>query len=161
MTTTVIVLAALLMVIGLIGVFVPAMPDLILIWAAALGYGLFAGWGNSGPWLFAGITLLGLAGVLADIWLSAGGARLGGSSLWGILGGLALALVGLVLGGPLGALAGFLAGVFLVELARRRDAAAAGRALLGTALGYAVSFPVKLLMALVMVGLWVTWVVVR
>jgi uncharacterized protein YqgC (DUF456 family) len=137
------------------------MPDLVLIWVAALGYGLLAGWGSSGPWLFGGISILGLLGVLADIWLSAGGARLGGSSLWGILGGLALGIVGLVFGGPLGALGGFLVGVFLVELARRKDAGAAARALLGTAVGYAASFPVKLLMALLMIGLWAIWVVAR
>jgi hypothetical protein len=33
--------------------------------------------------------------------------------------------------------------------------------LLGTAVGYAASFPVKLLMALLMIGLWVIWVVAR
>ena len=33
-----------LMLIGLVGIVFPIIPDLILIWAAALGYGLIIDW---------------------------------------------------------------------------------------------------------------------
>ncbi len=151
------VLAGALMLVGLVGVFIPAMPDLLLIWLAALGYGLLVGWGPRGGWLFAGITLLGLIGILADIWVSSAGARAGGASVWGVLGGLALGLVALIVGGPLAGLAGLLAGIFGVEMLRHGEPRRALQATLGTALGYGASFGVKLLLGLGMIGLWAAW----
>jgi len=55
------------MALGIVGVFLPGFPDLLLIWGAALAYGLLAGWGRLGPWLFAGITLSTIAGLVADV----------------------------------------------------------------------------------------------
>src|SRR4030042_782820 len=79
--------AGLFMLIGLIGTLLPAVPDLVLIWATALGYGLLAGWGDWGPWLFAGISLLCGVGLLAEVLTSSAGARIGGASVWSIIGG--------------------------------------------------------------------------
>jgi hypothetical protein len=147
------------MVLGLAGVFIPVLPDISLIWAAALGYGLLVGWGRWGPWLFAGITVLAVVAAAADLWTSGAGARLGGASLWGILGGLGLGLVGLILLPPLGGLLGLLAGTFLVEYLRLRSAERALRATLGMGLGYGASFVVKLILGMMMIGAWIVWVV--
>ncbi|HHH83445.1 MAG TPA: DUF456 domain-containing protein, partial [Chloroflexi bacterium] len=46
------VLLGLGMLIGLVGVVIPVLPDIILIWLSALLYGLLVGWGDKGPWLF-------------------------------------------------------------------------------------------------------------
>src|SRR3990172_1353964 len=96
--------AALFMLIGLIGTLLPAVPDLALIWATALGYGLLAGWGNWGPWLFAGISLLCGVGLLSEVLTSSAGARIGGASVWSIVGGVAAGRVLLFAARPLGAL---------------------------------------------------------
>src|SRR4030042_6896351 len=85
--------AGLFMLIGLIGALLPAVPDLVLIWATALGYGLLAGWGNWGPWLFAGISLLCGVGLLSEVLTSGAGARIGGASVWSIVGGVAAAVI--------------------------------------------------------------------
>lgn len=157
--TAVIVVVAGVMLVGLIGTLVPVMPDLILIWLGGLAYGLLAGWGNVGGWVLAGITALGVIGTLSDIWASSMGARVGGASLWGILGGLALGLLGLIIFPPFGAVIGLLAGTFLVEAWRLRDVGKAARGTLGMGVGYGLSFVVKLVMGLGMIGLWVFWVV--
>lgn len=154
-----IVVVAGVMLVGLIGTLVPVMPDLILIWLGGLAYGLLAGWGNVGGWVLAGITALGVIGTLSDIWASSMGARVGGASLWGILGGLALGLLGLIIFPPFGAVIGLLAGTFLVEAWRLRDVGKAARGTLGMGVGYGLSFVVKLVMGLGMIGLWVFWVV--
>ncbi len=154
-----IVVVAGVMLVGLIGTLVPVMPDLSLIWLGGLAYGLLAGWGDVGGWVLAGITVLGLIGALAEILTSSMGARVGGASLWGILGGLALGLVGLILFPPFGAVIGLLAGTFLVEAWRLRDLGKAARGTLGMGVGYGLSFVVKLGMGLGMIGLWVFWVV--
>ncbi len=154
-----IALASVLMLVGLIGSVVPAIPDLLLIWATALGYGLLVGWGTWGPWLFAGMTLLCGAGLFAEVWTSGAGARIGGASGGSIVGGIAAGLILLVVAGPLGGLIALLAGIFLLEWRKHRDSRLAGRAVLGTAVGYGASFFVKFGVAFTSVGLWVIWVI--
>ncbi len=155
------VLAGIFMLVGLIGTLLPAVPDLALIWAAALGYGLLAGWGTWGPWLFAGISLLCGAGVLAEVATSSAGARVGGASGWSIVGGIAAGVLLLVIAGPLGGLIALLAGIFLLEWRKHRDSTRAGKAVLGTAIGYSASFFVKFAIGFAAMGLWVVWLVTR
>ena len=51
------------MLIGLLGVFLPILPGIELIWLAALGYGILHGFTWPGVFAFAGITLLLIAGI--------------------------------------------------------------------------------------------------
>lgn len=146
------------MMLGLAGAFIPAFPDLLLIWGAGLAYGLLAGWGPWGPWLFAAMSLCAVAGLIAEAWVGGIAARLGGASLGGIAAGLTLALLGLIFLGPLGAFLGLLAGTFLVEYLRRRDVSHASRATAGIGFGCGLAFVVKIGLSLTMVGAWVAWV---
>jgi uncharacterized protein len=154
-----IVLTSLLMLVGLIGSVIPAIPDLLLIWGTALAYGLLVEWGTWGPWLFAAITLLCGAGLFAEVWTSSAGARIGGASGWSIVGGVVAGLILLLITGPLGALSALLGVIYLLEWRRHRNSGQAGRALLGTAVGYGTSFLVKFSVAFISVGLWVIWVI--
>ncbi len=150
-------LTAVVMVVGLISVAIPVLPDMAFIWLAALGYGLLVGWGEQGPWLFALITLLGLIGAAIEVLGSSVGGKLGGASLWSILGGFALGVVGLIFFTPVGGVVGLLPGTFLVEYWRSKDARQAARGTLGMGLGFGASFVVKFLLALGMVAAWVVW----
>lgn len=153
------VLVGLVMLVGLVGVVIPVLPDVLLIWLAALVYGAVVGWGRLGPWMFGLITMLGLVGIAAEVWVSGTGAKMGGGSIWGVLGGLALGLVGLIVFPPLGGLVGLALGTFLVEYLRFRDARKAFRATAGMGLGYGASFGVRLVLGLAMIAAWVVWVV--
>ncbi len=155
------ILTGLLVLIGLIGAVIPAIPDVSLVWGATLGYGLIVGWGESGPWLFGAISVLGLLGVAADVWVSSAGAKMGGASIWSVIAGILSGLIGLIIFGPLGLVGGMALGTFLVELSRRKNATDALKAVLGVGLGYGASFLVKLALSLGMAGLWVAWVIVR
>lgn len=146
------------MLFGLAGVIVPVLPDLALIWIAALGYGLTAGWGARGLWLFAAISLFAAAGLLSEVILGGTGARRAGSSFLGILAGFALGVVGLLTAGPLGGVVGLLAGVFLVEYMRVKDAEQALKATLGMGIGLGASLMVKLLLGVLMIAAWLLWV---
>lgn len=156
--TLVAVLAGILMLTGLVGIVAPVLPGLILIWLAGLGYGLLAGWGVSGPWLFALITLFGAAGMGAEIWVTGAGARAAGASLWSVAAGVALAVVGFIFFNVIGALVGLVAGTLLAEYYRLRDWRKALASAGGTAAGCGVSYGVKLFLGVVMIGLWVAWV---
>jgi uncharacterized protein YqgC (DUF456 family) len=117
------------------------------------------GWGDWGPWLFAGITVLCGVGLFAEVWTSGAGARIGGASAWSIVGGVVAGVILLLVVGPLGGVIALLAGIFLLEWRRHRDSRQAGRAVLGTAVGYGASFFVKFGLALSSVGLWIIWVI--
>jgi hypothetical protein len=136
---------------------VPVMPDVVLIWGAGLVYGLAVGWGSWGPWLFAGMTILGGLALLAEVWMSGAGARVGGASIWGILAGFALGAIGLIFFSPIGGFIGLLLGTFLVEYLRLKDRRLALKAVFGAGLGFGASFLVKLGLCLGMTGLWVVW----
>jgi uncharacterized protein YqgC (DUF456 family) len=154
------VLAGLVMLIGLAGVVLPVLPGLALIWAGALGYGLLAGWGASGPWLFALITLLGLIGTGAELWATGAGAKAAGASVWSIVAGIALGLIGLLFFSPIGAVVGLVAGTLGAEYLRLRDWRQALNAAAGTAAGCGVSYIVKLGLGVVMIAAWVAWLLI-
>ena len=153
------ILAGVLMLVGMVGIFIPFFPDLLLIWAAALGYGLLGGWGEWGPWLLGLITLLGVMGILAETYVGGAGARMAGASYKAIFAGLILGAIGLFVLPPFGLIIGLLAGTFVVEYIRLRDWRLAGRAMLGMGLGYGVSFGVKLVFGALMISAWLVWVI--
>lgn len=155
------ILTALLILVGIIGAVIPAIPDVSLIWGATLAYGLIVGWGEAGPWLFGAISVMGLFGVAADVWMSSAGAKMGGASIWSVITGVMSGIVGLFVFGPLGLVGGMALGTFLVEVIRRRNPTEALRAVLGVGLGYGASFLVKLILSLGMAALWVAWAIVR
>jgi uncharacterized protein YqgC (DUF456 family) len=152
------IIVGLVMLVGLIGAVIPGIPDIVLIWGAALGYGLLAGWGERGIWLFALITLIGLAGLLAEVWVSGAGAKIGGASIRAILAGLALGLAGFIFSGPVGGVLGLLLGTFLSEYIRLQDANKAAQAMLGMGLGCGASLGIKLILGMGMVLVWLVWV---
>ncbi len=150
----------LVMLVGVAGVIVPWFPDIVLIWGAGLAYGWLVGWGTWGPWLFAVMTLSGVAGLAAEVGLTSAGARVGGASGWAIAGGVLLGAIGLIVFPPLGALAGLALGILLVEGWRRRNVRQGLRATAGAMAGWGASFVVKFSLALWMVLLWGVWVTV-
>jgi hypothetical protein len=154
------ILTGLMILVGILGSVIPVLPDVILIWGATLGSGLIVGWGEWGPWLFGGISLMGLIGVAADVWVSSAGARMGGASLWSVIAGVVVGLIGLIFFGPLGLFGGMAVGTFIVELIQRREPAESLRAVLGVGLGYGASFFVKFGLSMGMTLLWVIWLFV-
>jgi uncharacterized protein YqgC (DUF456 family) len=159
--TLVTILAGILMVLGLVGIVAPVLPGLILIWLAALGYGLLAGWGASGPWLFAVITIFGAAGMGSELWVTGAGARAAGASLWSVVAGAAIAVIGFIFFNFVGALVGLVAGTLLAEYYRLRNWRKALASAGGTAAGCGVSYGVKVLLGVAMIGAWVAWVLLR
>ncbi len=153
-------LVGLVMLAGLAGALIPWFPDILLIWGAGLAYGILAGWGTWGPWIFALMTAAGLIAFVAEVALSTVGARVGGASGWGIVAGLVLAVLGLIVFSPLGALIGLALGILLVEGWRHRDLRKAAGATAGAVVGWGASLVVKVSLSLWMVLLWGIWVAV-
>lgn len=148
-----------LMVMGLVGIVFPVLPDLVLIWGSALGYGLITDWGEHGLVFFIVISVLGLIGLATEFWVSGIGAKKGGASGAAILFGAILAIVLFFTTGPIGAVVAMLLGIYIVEYIRKRDVESASQAMIGAGLGCGASLVIKLLLGLGMVATWVFWVI--
>lgn len=147
-----------LMLVGLVGLILPIFPGLLVMWLAALGYGVLYDFGTLGIVLFVVITILVVAGSLVDNVLMGAGALKGGAS-WvtmlvamaaGVLGTLALPPVGGFIAAPLA--------ILLLEYSRLKDWDKAWQALKGMATGWGLSFVARFVIGLIVMGLWWLWV---
>jgi uncharacterized protein YqgC (DUF456 family) len=148
-------------VLFLIGVIVPLLPGILLIWGAVLFYAAAVdGFTVISPWLFALITIIAIAAGTADWWLSLLGAKTIGASFSALLLGVVGAIIGtfLIPVPLLGTLAGYALGILLGEYLRLRDWRAALRAAGGGLAGWGIGTALQLVGALVIIGLFV-WAV--
>jgi len=148
------VLAALIVIAGLVGTVVPALPGVPLVFA-----GLFIGaWiddFSTVGWATVGVlAALAFLGWIVDFVASAVGARYLGASSRAFWGATAGAVVGIFFGVP-GMLLGPFLGAVLGELSGGRDLVRSGRAGLGAWLGMVLATAVKLAIAFLMIGLFV------
>lgn len=144
----------LLILLGLAGTLLPGLPGGPLIFGAAALHKLllpgYLSWGT-----VISLALLAFLAQLAEVALTAAGARTFGATGWGILGGACGALVGL-LWGPPGILAGAVLGAAACEMGfAGRPFQEAARAGLGAALGLLASAVGRVAVALLMVLLFV------
>lgn len=124
--TTLVVLAALAIVIGLVGIVVPVLPGLLLVWGATAAFaGVAIAHGEQGWWLLVAATVLYAVGLTAQYLLPGRSLKSRGIPWTTTLAGVVLAIVGFFVIPVLGAILGFVLGIFLVELARLRTVAAA------------------------------------
>jgi uncharacterized protein len=146
------------MLVGLIGLAVPIFPGLLIMWLAALGYGIAHGFGTLGIVIFVIISLLALIGSLVDNLFMGAGARKSGASWLSIFVALAFGILGTILFPPIGGLIAAPIAVLLLEYYRLRDWTAARQAVFGMAKGWGLSLAARLLIGFMMMGLWWLWV---
>lgn len=152
------VLSIALLLTGLAGVVLPALPGLPLMWLGILIHKLFIP--NVLSWWT--VVLLGflVAALLLIEWLAGlWGAKLFGSSRWGMTGALIGGIVGLFFSLP-GLILGPLLGAFLGEwLLARRKYGEAGKATVGVAVGILVSGVLKAAAAVMVLAAFVVDVI--
>ncbi len=148
---------AVVMLVGMIGLLTTIIPGLVIIWAAALVYGLIERFTWASGIIFAIITLLMIAGSLVDNVLMGASARKTGASWLSIAASLVLGIVGTLVLPPFGGLLGALLGIFAVEIIRLRDLQQAWRSTRGMAAGCGLGVLAKIWIGLMMVLLWVLW----
>ena len=147
------------MIFGLLSlVFVPILPGLVIIWVAALVFGLVSGFTTTGWWLFGGITLLMLVGSVVDNFLMGAQAQKTGASLTSVTVALVAGMIGSFFLPLFGGIALSLVALFGLEYYRRRDWRAALTSTKGMALGCGWAVVARFAMGLVMIGLYGGWV---
>jgi hypothetical protein len=150
-------LTLIFMLVGLFGLIVPVFPGTVIMWLAALGYGIVAGFDTAGIILFVLITLLMLTGTVVDNLFMGAGARKGGASWGTILLALLAGVIGTFAFPPVGGLIAAPLAVLLLEYSRSRDWQKAWLALRGLAAGWGLSFVARFGIGLLMLVLWLIW----
>jgi uncharacterized protein YqgC (DUF456 family) len=153
-----IALVALVMAVGLAGTVVPLLPGLLIIWAAALVYGLLAGFGTAGVAAFIVITTLLVVGTAAQFVMAHRSGAAGGaarSSL--LLGGLA-GIVGFFVIPFVGFFVGAVLGVLVAEQHRLGSWPAARQVTWAVVRGFGLGILVELGCGTLMVLTWIGWV---
>ena len=149
------------MMIGLIFTVIPPIPGTLVIWGAAIMYGLLSGWEKLGWITFTLLTFLMLAGVIADALAGQFGAKIGGASCLavavGTVVGFTLGIIGGLIGTPIvGCLAGVfgtLGGIILVERLRYKDWRTAINATKGYMAGTTAGIMAKITSGVLMFGI--------
>ncbi|MEW6663564.1 MAG: DUF456 domain-containing protein [Bacillota bacterium] len=144
-------LAILLFIIGLLGIFLPALPGVVLIYAGMILYGFLTGFALLDAWFFIWQGLaLGVTFLIDYLAAVIGVKRYGGSryAVWGAVLGIFL---GIMLLGPFGAILGPFFGAVLGEVLRGTALEQAVRVGFGTLLGFLGGSLLKLGIAALMI----------
>ncbi len=158
--TNITILCGVAMVIGVFGVVIPFLPGLLLCWASATAWAIFVGEG-AGRWgVLALVTVIAILGIVVKYaWPGRNLKRSGVPNRTLLLGGV-LAIVGFFVIPVIGLFIGFVAGVWLAELARLGDAKQAWPSTKHAIKAAGLAMLVELGAALAIAIIWVAAVVV-
>jgi uncharacterized protein YqgC (DUF456 family) len=151
MTLGLLLLGIVLLVVGLAGLLLPAVPGMPLLFAGAVAIAAADGFERVGWLTLVVIALLAAAGTGVDHAASLLGARKAGASGWGLAG----AVIGLVVGIPFG-LPGIVLGpgigAVALEYARDQEFRRAAKAGTGVFIGFLVGTVLKYAIAGILIG---------
>ena len=144
-------LAALLVIVGLVGTVLPVIPGALLVFAGLFVAAWADGFARVGPLGLSIVGALGLLSFVVDFVASLAGAKRVGASKQALVGaglggavGLFFSIPGMIVGPFVGAVAG--------ELLARGGLAQAGRVGLGTWLGLVAAAVLKVVIAFLMIA---------
>lgn len=150
-------MVALVILVGIIGAVVQVLPGALIILGAILVWAIVTGGGWA--WAVVAVAVLALGGAAVGKYLLAGRhlkrSEVPNSTLvWGAVAGV----VGFFVIPVVGLVVGFVLGVYLAELARRRDPAPAWRATVSALKATGITILVELAGALVAAAAWLVGV---
>ena len=153
MSTGGIVLVALVIAVGIVGIIVPLLPGILLVYAAIVVWAVIEH--NVAAWVTLGVVtvLIGATTLIKYMWpmkrmrsADVGTMTLLAGAVLGIIGFFVIPIVGLVIG--------FVLGVYLAELANRHDQRVAWTSTKHALKGVALSVGVELTGALLATAAW-------
>jgi uncharacterized protein YqgC (DUF456 family) len=153
-TTVLWVIAVVLILVGIAGVVLPALPGVMLIFGGILLAAWIDGFTIIGGWTVGVLGALALVAVAVDYLASTVAAKRAGASKEGLIG----AALGTVLGiftGFIGLLFMPLVGAAIGEFVAHRDAIRAGQVGVATWVGLLVGTVIKLAVAFTMIGVFI------
>lgn len=146
-----IVIAVILMLPGLVGVIVPALPGVPFMLVVAIGYAWLTHFAKLTGVELAILTGITALTVLVDYLAGTLGARFGGASARSTIIGIIGMIVGLVILPGVGGIIGLFLGIFLSEYLRHQDQSKAARAATGGLIGSLAGIILNLILAIIFI----------
>jgi uncharacterized protein YqgC (DUF456 family) len=149
-----VIVTGLVMLVGLVGIVVPVLPGLLLVWLAT---GLWA-FDHPNRWAWVVFAVCGVVyavGVVTQYLVPGRRLKDAGVKTSTLFLAMVLAIVGFFVIPVVGALIGFVLGVFLVEMSRQRDRGVAWRSTGHALKAVMVSIGIELVAGFLIVGIWV------
>ncbi len=157
MSTDGLILVGLAIAVGLVGILVPLLPGSLLVYLPIAVWAFIER--STVSWVVLGVvTVLLGAGLLIKYLWPARRMRAADVSGWSMAAGAVLGVVGFFVVPVLGVVLGFVAGVYLAELAHRRDQRRAWASTVHAVKGAALSVGVELCAGLLATAAWVVGV---
>jgi hypothetical protein len=152
------VVIGLVMLVGLIGIVVPVLPGLLLVWVAVLVWALEIQ--TTASWVVLGIaTALALSGLLLQYVLPGRRLATAGVTTASTVAGAGLGLVGFFVIPVVGAPVGFVLGLYLAERIKQGTHAAAWLSTRHALKAVMLSMGIELLTGLAIAGTWLIGVI--
>ena len=153
MSTAGLILVAVAIAVGLVGILVPLLPGTLLVWAAIAVWAFLEQ--TTAAWITLGVAtaILGAGLLVKFLWPAK---RMRAADVDGktLAAGGVLALIGFFVIPIAGLPAGFIAGIYLAELLRRRDRSRAWASTVHAVKGVALSVGVELTAASLATAVW-------
>lgn len=153
MSTAGLILVAVAIAVGLVGILVPLLPGTLLVWAAIAVWAFLEQ--TTAAWITLGVVtaILGAGLLVKFLWPAK---RMRAADVDGktLAAGGVLALIGFFVIPIAGLPVGFVAGVYLAELLRRRDRSRAWASTVHAVKGVALSVGVELTAASLATAVW-------
>jgi uncharacterized protein YqgC (DUF456 family) len=147
------IISAALIIIGLLGVFLPILPGIPLAYAGMVLAAWAGGFKEISVLVLILLGLLTLASVAIDFLASALGAKRAGASKLAVIGAALGSLIGMIFFNLPGLILGPFVGVMAVETAQGRSMREAGKIGFATWIGMAVGVALKVGLAFAMMGI--------
>ena len=160
MSTGALILVAIAIAVGLMGILVPFLPGGLLVWAAIAVWAFVEQ--TTSAWAVLGVVTAVLGGgiLVKYLWparrmkaADVSGRTLAAGAVFGVIGFFVIPVAGLLIG--------FVLGVFLAELAQRRDRRRAWASTVHAVKGVALSVGVEFAAALLATAVWVAGVLAQ
>lgn len=151
------IIALIIMVVGLLGVILPFVPGIPMIFGAALVYAILTDYSDINSRIIILLGAMTIVSLVLDWVATAFGVKKMGGSYAGIIGAFLGMIVGLMLPGIgiVGFIVGAFVGAFLFELLVNKEAKTALRAGLGSFIGFIAGGLIKFVIGAAMIGIFV------
>lgn len=153
------VLAGLLILVGLAGTILPALPGVPLVFAGMLVAAWAGGFSKVSIWTIVLLAVLTVLAIVLEVVASAVGAKRSGAS-WLAFAGAGLGTLIGAFAGIVGLLLGPFVGAVIGEWLATRNMPQATRAGVGAAVGFIVGTAAKLALCFTMLGIFITAIVI-
>jgi uncharacterized protein YqgC (DUF456 family) len=136
--------AVVFILIGIIGIVVPILPGMLLVWLTVLGFAWVMEFQIVTPWMLAVLTGIALITGTSSIWLPYLGAKSLGAAKRSVVLGFVGGIIGTFIMPLIGTIIGYALGIILGEMLKHRDLRVALKTSIGGVAGWGISTVVEL-----------------